>query len=87
MELGLDLFGGTTNVRRIRGGTKWSSHAFGSAIDIHPLGNRLSWGRERALFAQPEYEMFLDIMELHNFASLGRAKNYDWMHFARVKYT
>ena len=34
VEMGMTSMGGGYNVRPIRGGTAWSSHAFGAAIDI-----------------------------------------------------
>jgi hypothetical protein len=30
--------------------------------------------------AQPEYAPFLDLWEAEGFVSLGRARNFDWMH-------
>ena len=38
---GLDLFGGSLNVRKIRGGNRWSTHAWGIAIDFDPIRNQL----------------------------------------------
>ena len=43
-RLGLDLFGGCLNVRRMRGGSAWSMHSWGIAFDFDPANNRLKWG-------------------------------------------
>ncbi len=80
-ELGLDLNGGAYNRRRIIGGQGWSMHAYGIAIDIDPENNQLKWGRDKARLAKPEYEPFWNIVESEGAMSLGRERNYDWMHF------
>lgn len=80
-QLGLDLFGGCLNVRKMRGGSSWSMHSWGIAVDLDPDRNQLQWGRDRARFARPEYEQFWQIVEATGATSLGRARNYDWMHF------
>lgn len=79
-ELGLDLFGGCLNVRQMRGGKAMSMHSWGIAIDFDPARNRLRWGSNRAQMAKPEYSAFLDIWESVGWISLGRERNYDWMH-------
>lgn len=81
IDLGLDLFGGCYNYRPMRGGTALSMHAFGIAYDGDPENNQLRWGRDRASFAQPEYIPFWNIVEGQGAISLGRERNYDWMHF------
>lgn len=80
IDLRLDLFGGCLNVRRKRGGSSWSTHAWGIAIDYDPERNQLKWGRDRASFAGPEYDVWWKLWEEAGWVSLGRAKNYDWMH-------
>ena len=80
-ELRLDRFGGCLNVRKKRGGSTWSVHAFGAAVDLDPSNNRLRWNHTRATFARPEYEPFWDIVEANGATSLGRERDYDWMHF------
>lgn len=79
-ELGLDQFGGCLNVRQMRGGQAMSMHSWGIAIDFDPARNRLRWGSNRAQMAKPEYSAFLDIWESVGWISLGRERNYDWMH-------
>ena len=79
-DLGLHLFGGSLNVRKMRGGSSYSMHAWGIAIDFDPERNQLKWGRDRARLARPDAEAFWRIWEAEGWVSLGRAANYDWMH-------
>lgn len=78
--LRLDLFGGCLAVRKMRGGTQWSTHSWGIAIDIDPAHNQLRWGADRASLARPEYEPWWQIWEAKGATSLGRCKGYDYMH-------
>ena len=80
-KLRLDNFGGCLNVRKMRGGSSWSIHSWGAAIDLDPDKNQLKWGKDKATFAKKEYEPFWKIVESEGWISLGRKKNYDWMHF------
>lgn len=80
-ELGIDLFGGCFNFRKMRGGSEWSKHAFGIAIDLDPARNTLKETSKTARFARPEYKQMIDIFEKHGFLSLGRMHNFDYMHF------
>jgi len=82
---GLDLFGGCLNVRKKRGGSSWSIHSWGAAIDFDPLRNALKQGRDTANLAKPEYETFWCIWESENWFSLGRLRNYDFMHIQRAR--
>jgi hypothetical protein len=79
-ELRLDRFGGCYNPRRKRGGTQWSTHAWGIALDFDPDRNQLQWGRDRAHFAKAEYEPWWTFWEEEGWVSLGRKSNFDWMH-------
>jgi peptidoglycan hydrolase-like protein with peptidoglycan-binding domain len=79
-ELGLDQFGGCLNVRKMRNGSSWSTHAWGIAIDWDADRNTLRETKRTARLARPEYAPFLDLWEQEGWISLGRARNYDWMH-------
>lgn len=79
--LNIHLFGGCFNYRAIRGGSSWSRHAWGTAIDLDPARNQLHQQGDSAQFAKKEYTAMLNIFESHGWLSLGRLSNYDWMHF------
>ena len=81
-ELDITDFGGCFNYRLMRGSkTKLSAHSWGTAIDLDANRNTLKETHKTARFARPEYKQMIDIFEKHGFASLGRLKDYDWMHF------
>lgn len=81
VELGIDLYGGCFNFRKMRGGSSWSKHAWGIAIDLDPARNGLKTPFEKANFSKPEYKELHRIFEKHGFVNLGKAKNFDAMHF------
>lgn len=84
-RLRLDLFGGCYNDRRIRGGMKPSMHSWGIALDYDPINNPLRAGADKAAFARQEYRPWWAIWESEGWVSLGRARNFDWMHVQAAK--
>lgn len=85
VDLGLDLWGGTLAVRKMRNGTAWSMHAWGSAIDFHPDGNDLHTKWEDAVFSRDEYVPFINAFLGMGWISLGLEHNMDAMHFQRAR--
>ena len=81
--LGIDLFGGCFAFRAMRGGSDYSRHSWGIAIDLDPERNQLKETSRTARFARPEYKPMIDIFYKHGFVNLGVEKNYDWMHFEK----
>lgn len=79
-SLGLDVFGGSLNVRRKRGGTSYSMHSWGIAIDFDPERNQLQWGKPQARLSHDDAIPFWKAWEAEGWLSLGRARNFDWMH-------
>ena len=53
VELGIDLFGGCFNFRQMRGGSDYSKHSWGIAIDLDPARNLLIETKRTARFARP----------------------------------
>ena len=79
--LRLDLFGGCYNLRKMRGGSRYSMHSWGIAVDHDPEHNQLRWDSNRASFARPKYDAWWRIVEGYGAVSLGRQRDFDWMHF------
>jgi hypothetical protein len=77
---GFNLFGGTLNVRKIRGGNRWSTHAWGIAIDIDPARNGLTISWANSYLSKPECKTFIDCFRNEGWYSLGLEKNFDSMH-------
>jgi len=79
-QLGLDLYGGGYALRDKRGGSTPATHAWGIAFDFDPGHNQLKWSDARARFARPDYAAWWQCWEAEGWVSLGRTRNYDWMH-------
>jgi hypothetical protein len=83
VELGIDLFGGCFSFRAMRGGSDYSRHSWGIAIDLDPERNQLKTPYSKSQFAKPEYAKLHEIFEKHGFENLGKVKGYDAMHFEK----
>lgn len=85
-RLRLDLFGGCLNVRKMRGGSAYSMHSWGIAWDIDPDRNALKMTRKQATLDGPEYDVYWSLVYATGAISLGRERDYDWMHaqYARL---
>lgn len=86
-RLGLDQYGGSYNYRPTSGGgNSLSMHAWGIALDFAPRSNGLRVKSPRASLSHPDCSAWWEIWERHGAVSLGRERNYDWMHlqFARL---
>lgn len=79
-ELGLDRFSGCYNNRPMRNGRTLSMHAFACAWDWDAGRNQLRMNHTQAQFAKPEYAAWFDAHEAEGWVSLGRARDFDWMH-------
>lgn len=79
-RLRLDLYGGSFMARRKRGGSTWSTHAWAVAMDWDPERNQLKWGRDRASLDHTDYAFWWQAWEAEGWVSLGRSRNFDWMH-------
>ncbi len=83
--LGLDRYAGTYEHRRMRGGSAWSMHAYGIAIDFFTKPNGLKTRCPKALFCGADYQPFLDIMERNEWLPAIRLWGADAMHFQRAR--
>lgn len=84
-DLGLDRFAGGYVARRMRGGTSWSMHAYGCAVDFFAAPNGLRTRCPEALFCRPDYAPFLDTMQAHGWLPAIRLWGADAMHFQRAR--
>lgn len=85
VELGIDLFGGCFNFRKMRGGSDWSRHSWAIAIDLDPERNQLKTPYLKSNFSKPEYKKLHEIFEKHGFNNLGKTKGYDSMHWEKIE--
>jgi hypothetical protein len=64
----------------MRGGSRFSMHSWGIAIDFDPERNQLHAHAPEARLSHADAAPFWKAWEAEGWVSLGRAKNYDWMH-------
>ena len=85
-ELGLDRYSGSYNYRSTSSGSSLSMHAWGIALDFDAENNTYSMHRPEARFSGHEYVAWWEAWEAQGAVSLGRERDYDWMHvqFARL---
>lgn len=79
-RLGLDQYGGSYNYRPTQNGNSLSMHAWGIALDFAPRSNGYALRAPRATLSHPDCTAWWQIWERHGAVSLGRQRNYDWMH-------
>lgn len=84
-ELGIDLFGGCFNFRKMRGGSSYSRHSWGIAVDLSPDANSLKVPYAKSQFAKPEYAKLHEIFYKYGFINYGKEKGFDTMHFEIFK--
>lgn len=84
--LGLDQYGGCYNYRKNTAGSSLSMHAWGIALDFCPEKNAYSMKAPEATLSHPDCSRWWEIWESYGAVSMGRARDYDWMHlqFARI---
>lgn len=80
-ELRLDMWGGTLNVRKMRGGSSWSMHSWGAAVDIDPDRNALKTSWKNAQMSKPAYKKFIEFWYDEGAINLGIERNFDAMHY------
>ena len=79
-KLGLDDYSGSFNHRTTASGKSLSMHSWGIALDFAAGKNAYSQTRKTASLARPECDKWWEIWESHGAVSLGRERDYDWMH-------
>jgi hypothetical protein len=82
-RLGIDLFGGCFNFRKMRGGDDWSRHSWAIAIDLDPERNGLSTTWQNSMFSKKAYKPMIDIFYKYGFLNLGKEKGFDAMHYEK----
>lgn len=84
-KLNLDIFSGCYNYRPTTGSSTLSMHAWGIAVDVDAANNQMNEDNDEAAFAKSIYAPFIDFWEDEGWVNLGRARNYDWMHFQAAR--
>ena len=84
-RLRLDHYGGSYEARKMRGGSDWSTHSWAVAIDWDTANNKCEWNRNRASLDHSDYDDWWKCWEEEGWLSLGRTRNFDWMHVQAAK--
>ena len=79
-DIGINVFSGSLNVRQMRGGSRYSMHSWGIAIDFDNQRNGLRTHAPGARLSHPDAVPFWEAWERENWVSLGRERDFDWMH-------
>lgn len=79
-SLGLDQYSGGFVIRPMKSSSKLSMHAYGIAHDFDSQHNQFRWTQAQARFARPEYELWWKCWEDEGWVSLGRERDFDFMH-------
>lgn len=80
-RLGLDIYSGGFVIRPMKSSvSKLSMHAYGIAFDFDDAHNQYRWTRAQARFARPEYDQWWAAWEGEGWISLGRERDFDFMH-------
>lgn len=79
-ELGLDQYDGSYNYRKSTGSASLSMHAWGIALDFAAEKNTYAMKKPNASLSKLDCEKWWQIWESHGAVSLGRSRDYDWMH-------
>lgn len=85
-DLGIDIFSGSLNVRRMRGGSRYSMHSWGIAIDFDNQRNGLRVKSPKARLSHADAVPFWEAWEREGWVSLGRERNFDWMHVQAARF-
>jgi hypothetical protein len=80
LNLGISIYSGCYADRPMRGGSQPSMHSFACAIDFDDTHNQMKWGKDRARLAKADCVPFWEAWESEGWVSLGRSRNFDWMH-------
>lgn len=85
VDLRLHMFGGCLNVRKMRGGSSWSMHAWGIAVDIDPERNALHMNKNQASLSKSAYDKYWEFIYDEGAIGLGPERDFDWMHWQFAK--
>lgn len=84
--LGLDVYSGGFTIRPMKSSSRLSMHAYGIAFDFFSQQNQYRWTQAQAAFARPEYEPWWKCWEDRGWVSLGRERDFDWMHVQAAEF-